>query len=104
MRGCSCRGTAGFAHVSCLAEQAKILVAEAEENNLATRCSERWNRWATCSSLRAKLPRRRGVRARMGVLENVRGGGRRRTGARDGDDPCLGTVYTRQNTTRTRCP
>ena len=34
MRGCSCRGTAGFAHVSCLAEQAKILVAEAEENNL----------------------------------------------------------------------
>ena len=28
MRGCSCRGTAGFAHVSCLAEQAKILVAE----------------------------------------------------------------------------
>ena len=34
MRGCACRGTAGFAHVSCLAEQAKILVAEAEENNL----------------------------------------------------------------------
>ena len=30
VRGCSCRGTAGFAHVSCLAEQAKILVAEAE--------------------------------------------------------------------------
>ena len=34
VRGCSCRGTSGFAHVSCLAEQAKILVAEAEENNL----------------------------------------------------------------------
>ena len=34
VRGCSCRGTAGFAHVSCLAEQAKILVAEADENNL----------------------------------------------------------------------
>ena len=32
---CACRGTAGFAHVSCLAEQAKILVAEAEENNFA---------------------------------------------------------------------
>ena len=30
VRGCSCRGTAGFAHVSCLAEQAKILYAEAE--------------------------------------------------------------------------
>ena len=24
VRGCACRGTAGFAHVSCLAEQAKI--------------------------------------------------------------------------------
>ena len=35
VRGCACRGTAGFAHVSCLAEQAKILFAEAEENNLA---------------------------------------------------------------------
>ena len=34
MRMCACRGTAGFAHVSCLAEQAKILVDEAEENNL----------------------------------------------------------------------
>jgi len=27
VRGCSCRGTAGFVHVSCLAEQAKILNA-----------------------------------------------------------------------------
>ena len=27
VRMCACRGTAGFAHVSCLAEQAKILVA-----------------------------------------------------------------------------
>ena len=27
VRGCACRGTAGFAHVSCLAEQAKILKA-----------------------------------------------------------------------------
>ena len=31
VRGCACRGTAGFAHVSCLAEQAKILYAEAED-------------------------------------------------------------------------
>ena len=30
VRGCACRGTAGFAHVSCLAEQAKILFEEAE--------------------------------------------------------------------------
>ena len=47
---CACRGTAGFAHVSCLAEQAKILVAEAEENNLGPKAeNERWARWYTCS-------------------------------------------------------
>ena len=48
VRGCSCRGTAGFAHVSCLAEQPKILVAEAEENNLDT-FDAGWVRWHTCS-------------------------------------------------------
>jgi hypothetical protein len=49
VRGCSCRGTAGFAHVSCLAEQAKILVAEAEENNLGDDAFQaRWERWSTC--------------------------------------------------------
>jgi len=49
VRGCSCRGTAGFAHVSCLAEQAKILFAEAVENNLVDKLTERWRRWDTCS-------------------------------------------------------
>ena len=49
MRGCACRGTAGFAHVSCLAEQAKILVAEAEENNLLEKAGEEIMRWHTCS-------------------------------------------------------
>ena len=48
VRGCACRGTAGFAHVSCLAEQAKILVAEALENNL-DKMNERWLRWCVCS-------------------------------------------------------
>ena len=49
MRMCACRGTAGFAHVSCLAEQAKILVAEAEENNLGSKVlNERFDRWHTC--------------------------------------------------------
>ena len=47
MRGCACRGTAGFAHVSCLAEQAKILCDEAEENYLEM--NSRWARWGTCS-------------------------------------------------------
>ena len=50
MRGCACRGTAGFAHVSCLAEQAKILCDEAEENNLGDKAwGARWLRWSTCS-------------------------------------------------------
>ena len=49
VRGCSCRGTAGFAHVSCLAEEAKILVAEVEDNNLGVKAlNERWARWYTC--------------------------------------------------------
>ena len=50
VRGCSCRGTAGFAHVSCLAEQAKILYAEAQENNLGLNAlNERSKRWYECS-------------------------------------------------------
>ena len=48
--GCACRGTAGFAHVSCLAEQAKILYDEAEENNLNGKARDaRWARWYKCS-------------------------------------------------------
>ena len=50
VRMCACRGTAGFAHVSCLAEQAKILFAEAEDNNLGVEVkNKRWDRWQTCS-------------------------------------------------------
>ena len=49
VRMCACRGTSGFAHVSCLAEQAKILCAEAEENNLGWKAlDERWMRWRAC--------------------------------------------------------
>jgi hypothetical protein len=49
VRMCACRGTAGFAHVSCLAEQAKILCDEAEENNLGQKAfNERWARWYSC--------------------------------------------------------
>ena len=50
VRGCACRGTAGFAHVSCLAEQVQILFAEAEENNLGLKVlNERYRRWQMCS-------------------------------------------------------
>jgi hypothetical protein len=49
VRMCACRGTAGFAHVSCLAEQAKILVAEAEERDLDDDAFDaRWRRWDEC--------------------------------------------------------
>ncbi len=49
VRGCSCRGTAGIAHVSCLVEQAKILCDEAEENNLGHNVlDKRFHRWDTC--------------------------------------------------------
>ena len=49
VRGCACRGGSSFAHVSCLAEQAKILFAEAKENNLGENAViERWARWYTC--------------------------------------------------------
>ena len=47
VRGCACRGTAGVAHVSCLAEQVRILCDEAAENHLDM--SPRWVRWHTCS-------------------------------------------------------
>jgi hypothetical protein len=50
VRGCACRGTAGFAHLTCLAEQTKILVTEALENNLDDKTLvERFGRWNTCS-------------------------------------------------------
>ena len=50
MRMCSCRGTAGFAHVSCLVEEAKTLVAEGEENNLDIKVRQaKWDRWFMCS-------------------------------------------------------
>ena len=43
-------GITGIAHVSCLAEQAKILCDEAEENNLDKKVQfERFGRWHKCS-------------------------------------------------------
>ena len=57
VRGCACgdrdgvaSGKTGIAHVSCLAEQAKVLVAEAEEKNLrGDAFHEKLDRWHTCS-------------------------------------------------------
>ena len=49
VRMCACRGAAGFAHVSCLARQAKIMCAEAEERGLDDEAFDaRWARWHTC--------------------------------------------------------
>ena len=50
VRGCGCHTTEGFVHVSCLADQAKILVAEVEESNLGDKVKlERFRRWHKCS-------------------------------------------------------
>ena len=44
-----CRGASGFVHVSCLARQAQVLVAEAEERNLDDDAfNARWRRWDEC--------------------------------------------------------
>ncbi len=48
VRMCACRGTAGFAHVSCLAEQAKILIDEAEGNNSDDLQGHRWHTCSLC--------------------------------------------------------
>ena len=56
VRGCGCGDRdgvsspeLGVAHVSCLAEQAKILVEEAEENNFGNEAMQaRWDQWDTC--------------------------------------------------------
>ena len=66
VRMCACRRTAKFAHVSCFAEQAKILVAEGEENNLGNKAKEeRWARWHMCVSASKETT------VRMGVLGDV---------------------------------
>ena len=48
VRMCACHTTEGFVHVSCLREQAKLLVEEVEANNFEAK-QERWARWNTCS-------------------------------------------------------
>ena len=56
VRGCACgdrdgvaSGRTGVAHVSCLARQAQVLVAEAEERNLDDDAfNARWRRWDEC--------------------------------------------------------
>jgi len=54
VRGCACRGAAGFAHVSCLARQAQVAVKDAEERYFEDaeerdlHNNSRWTRWHTC--------------------------------------------------------
>ena len=49
VRGCACRGTAGFAHVSCLAYQARSLVEFGVDNRLGDASLQaRFDRWSTC--------------------------------------------------------
>ena len=62
-------GPRALSHVSCLAEQAKIWVAEAEENNLGNDALYGGvPAVGHVQIVRAGLPRRRIVCARVGVL------------------------------------
>ena len=83
---CSCRGTAGFAHVSCLAEQAKILVAEAEENNLDNKARIEVEAVAHVQPVRATVPWRRVLCARVGVLEDICGAAGEKSDSGPGDE------------------
>ena len=102
VRRCACRGTAGFAHVSCLAEQAKILVAEAEENNLGDKACRRGGiGGGTRAACASKNTTASFLRARVGVLEDVRGAAGDGPGSRHGDERAW-ERFMKQNATRTR--
>ena len=50
VRMCACHTTEGFAHLSCLARQAQILVDEVEEDKLGDAAlMSRWPRWYMCN-------------------------------------------------------
>ena len=50
VRGCACHTTEGFVHISCVAEQAKILVAEGLANRVGHEAKRAlWARWYSCS-------------------------------------------------------
>ena len=49
VRGCACQGDQGFAHVSCLADQAKILFADAREPTLTHVFNSRWDKYHKCT-------------------------------------------------------
>jgi len=102
VRGCACRGTAGFAHVSCLAEEAKISLAEAEESLDSKARNARSERWYACSLCEQSY---------HGVVKCALGWACWKTyvGRPEGDwnrckaTNCLGAVYLPQNTTRMHC-
>ena len=49
VRGCACCGSSGFAHVSCLAYQARSLVEFGVDNRLGDASLQaRFDRWSTC--------------------------------------------------------
>ena len=102
VRVCACRGTAGFAHVSCLAEQAAILFAEAEENNLDWKVKNPlWARWHTCSMCEQDC--HAVVRCALGwACWNTMWAGRRRTWLVGVRWARSGAVYPLQVITKTR--
>ena len=98
MRGCACRGTAGFAHVSCW-RAGRILVAEARKQFGGKVLIERWERWYKCSLCEQQY---HGVvvRDRVGVL-NVRGAAGDERGSEERYDTAWERI--RAKTPRGRC-
>ena len=66
VRGCACRGTMGAAHLSCLAQQARLPANENDPSHTGALedYSSRWGRWQTC---RLCDQRRHGVVAARSV-------------------------------------
>ena len=73
VRMCACRGTAGFARMSCLAEQAKILVGRGRGEQFGLQGGMRGGSGGTRAACASNNTTASWVRARVGVLEDVRG-------------------------------
>ena len=105
MRGCSCRGTAGFAHVSCLGGAGEDFGRGGRGEHLAPMMRD-GGTVGNVQPVRATVPWCRALRAQLGVLEGVRGpaGGETLLGLLACIQPAWERFIRRQTITRTCCP
>ena len=95
MRGCSCRGASGFAHVSCLARQAEVAVERRRRHGGPGLCKA----VAYVQPVRAKVPRRRAVRAQGWACWKTYVGRPETDWCRQAAMTQLGNGFIQQNTT-----